>query len=142
MEVARVDDLAVDGDDDDLAGPDFDDRGHVLVGLVVGDGDVFPEQFNASVRSDVTHDFDLSVGGEPRGWLVSGARGVRVRSCHIWSGVAPLWMLYRWFALWNATNSWVLGAEMVESSEGLGPEEAFVPHVVEVFDDPVPPRLA
>ena len=43
VEVAVVDDLAVEGDDDDFLGADFDDGGDVLVGLVLGDGDAFAE---------------------------------------------------------------------------------------------------
>lgn len=42
--VAVVDDLAVEGHDHDLAGPDLDDGGDVLVGLVLGDGDALAER--------------------------------------------------------------------------------------------------
>jgi hypothetical protein len=45
--VAVVDDLAVEGDDEDLLGADLDDRGDVLVGLVLGDGDALAEQLDA-----------------------------------------------------------------------------------------------
>ena len=38
-----VDDLAVEGDDDDLLGADFDDGGDVLVGLVFWDVDAFAD---------------------------------------------------------------------------------------------------
>jgi hypothetical protein len=43
VEVAVVDDLAVEGDDDDAFGADLDDGGDVLAGLVFRDGDAFPK---------------------------------------------------------------------------------------------------
>jgi len=70
--VAVVDDLAVDGDDDEFLGSDLDDRGDVLVGLVLGDEDAFAEQVDTAVRSDVADYLDSALGGEPRGWLVGG----------------------------------------------------------------------
>lgn len=63
-----MDDLAFESDDDDAFGTDLDDGGHVLVGLVRGDGDAFVEQLFAPVRPDepddfcVASDFDATLG--------------------------------------------------------------------------------
>ena len=63
MVVAVVDDLTVEGDDDDFPGSDFDDGGDVLVGLVLSDGDAFAEQIDVAVGRDVADNLDPSLGG-------------------------------------------------------------------------------
>jgi len=68
--VAVVDDLAVDGDDDEFLGSGLDDRGDVLVGLVLGERDAFGEQVESSVGADVAHHFDAAPGGQPGGRLI------------------------------------------------------------------------
>ena len=60
-----MDDLAVEGDDDDLLGADLDDGGDVLVGLVFGDGDALAEQVDPAVGSDVADDLDAALRWEP-----------------------------------------------------------------------------
>ena len=67
-----VDDLAVDIDDDQLARSDLDDRGDVLVDVVLGEGDPFAEQGELTVGSDVSDDLDAAFGGQPFGRLVAG----------------------------------------------------------------------
>lgn len=73
VEVAVVDDFAVEGDDDEFASSDFDDGGDVLMRLVFGDGDSFSEQLDAPVRADEPDDFDTPLGGK------SGGCGVTLR---------------------------------------------------------------
>ena len=65
-----VDDFAVEGDDGDFLGSDLDDGGDLLVGVILLDGDAFPEQVDATVGADVADYFDPSSGGEPRWRLI------------------------------------------------------------------------
>lgn len=73
MEVALVDDFAVDGGDEDLLGSEVDDSGDVLVGVVLGQDDSFAEEVQDPVGSDVADDFDPTSGWQPGRWLVAGA---------------------------------------------------------------------
>jgi hypothetical protein len=57
-----VDDLTVEGDNDDLLDSDFDDNDDVLVGLVLGDVDVFTEQIDAPVGADIAQNLDAALG--------------------------------------------------------------------------------
>jgi len=50
--IAAVDDLTVEGYDDESFGPDFDDRGDVPVGLVLGECDLFAEVIRRLVCGD------------------------------------------------------------------------------------------
>jgi hypothetical protein len=76
VEVAFVDDLAVDGGDEDFLGPDLDDGGDVLVGVVLGQHDLLTEEVQDPVGADVADDFDLAPGRQAGRSLVSGCRWV------------------------------------------------------------------
>ena len=71
-EVCLVDDFAVERDDGDSFGSDVDDGGDVLVGVLLGESDLFAEEVDEAVGAHVTDDFDATFGGQAGGCLVSG----------------------------------------------------------------------
>jgi len=114
----------------------------VLVGLVLGEEDALPEQIEAAIRADIADDFYATLGWQTRRWPVAG------RQCPAWPIVADLHRAgsaVGGIAVMDVVEldeGCVLGSEVREAAEHLGPEEALVPNVVEMLDDTVAPRLA
>ncbi len=110
--------------------------------VVLAEGDAFAEQAELTVGSDGADDFDAAFGGRTVGWLIAswqgGAQPVMPHLVGGGTGVGAVAVV----GVVELDERGVLGAEVLDVGEHFGSEERFVPHVVEVFDDTVAPRLA